>query len=67
MRDELAHQWLGFAREEIESLLGEAGLRPRQYLVRQRRQQGKRSRGERWPDVFIAVADKPAAAAPRTR
>ncbi len=33
MRDELAHQWLGFDRAEIERLMTQAGLAPRAYQV----------------------------------
>jgi len=36
MREELAHHWLGFAREDIERLLSEADLQPRRYLTRRR-------------------------------
>ncbi len=36
MREELAHHWLGFAREDIERLLRAADLQPRRYLTRRR-------------------------------
>mgnify|MGYP000169802939 CR=1 FL=1 len=61
MREELAHQRLGFARDEIEQLFRTVGLRPRRHLVRSRDAgAGKRrgGRGPRWPDVFLAEAVK---------
>lgn len=67
LREELAHQRLGFAREEIEELLRQAGLRPRRYVVKSRRpRESGRGPGTaaagggkwRWPDVFLAVAEK---------
>jgi ubiquinone/menaquinone biosynthesis C-methylase UbiE len=61
MREELAHQWLGFEREEIEQLFRGAGLRLQRYLVRSRLAADKPRRGERgprWPDVFLAEAIK---------
>ncbi len=69
MREELAHQRLGFAREEIEEMLSAAGLRLRRYLVRgvlSNRELPEhpaiRRQGENWawPDVFLAEAVKPA-------
>jgi ArsR family transcriptional regulator len=67
MRDELAHHQLGFAREEIEELFGAAGLELRHYAVHPGRQSARRrtpeagGAGSRWPDVFLAVAEKPTA------
>jgi ubiquinone/menaquinone biosynthesis C-methylase UbiE len=61
MREELAHQWLGFEREEVEQLLHGAGLRLHRYLVRSRLAADRPRRGERgprWPDVFLAEAVK---------
>ena len=67
MRDELAHQWLGFEREEIERLCRGSGLEPQRYVVRRRTadQTGKArrpgGRGDHpwtWPDVFLSVAVK---------
>lgn len=64
MRDELAHRWLGFAREEIEGQLRDAGLVPDGWLVRSHRPGGAASRvpagrrKPRWPDVFLATATK---------
>jgi ArsR family transcriptional regulator len=66
LREELAHQRLGFAQEEIEGLFTGAGLRPVRYLQRGRIQSADRrrslSRKDRWqwPSVFLAVAEKPA-------
>jgi ubiquinone/menaquinone biosynthesis C-methylase UbiE len=67
MREELAHQWLGFDRDEIEQHFRDAGLELRRHLVRQRRP-GDEARGEgagrgrgrttRWPDVFLATGVK---------
>jgi ubiquinone/menaquinone biosynthesis C-methylase UbiE/DNA-binding transcriptional ArsR family regulator len=69
VRQKLAHQWLGFAREEIEDLFRGAGLRPHGYLVsRQSHARGERPEGGRgrqavgWPDLFLASAIKDAAA-----
>ncbi|MFO7654666.1 MAG: metalloregulator ArsR/SmtB family transcription factor [Candidatus Krumholzibacteriia bacterium] len=67
LRDELAHQRLGFAREEMEALLRGAGLVPRSWMVRSpaasagRPPAGRSGRRWRFPDVFLAVAEKPAA------
>lgn len=64
MRDELAHRWLGFSREEIEEHLRGAGLRPVGWLTRSRRAEGAPARPPggrrrpRWPDVFLATATK---------
>ncbi len=64
MRKELAHQWLGFERGEIEQLFRRVGLSPRRHLVRRRLEAaGPAARGRdrhAWPDVFLAVAGKPA-------
>ena len=70
LRDELAHRWPGFAREEIEELFADAGLLPQRYLVRRRTEDetapagptaGESTERLNWPDVFLAVAEKPAA------
>jgi ubiquinone/menaquinone biosynthesis C-methylase UbiE len=75
MRDELAHQWLGFEQEEIETFFRRSNLRLGRYLVRRRAppkgpaggstgaaKAGARSqRRWTWPDVFLAVAVKDAA------
>jgi ArsR family transcriptional regulator len=64
MRDELAHRWLGFARDEIEGMLRRAGVEPRAYLERSRRPERagpKRAPGGRrphWPQVFLATGRK---------
>ncbi len=66
MREELAHQWLGFAREELERLLRQAGLAPLAYATRAAALPagGRRRRdGGGWPDLFLAVAARPDAAA----
>jgi ArsR family transcriptional regulator len=72
MREELAHQWLGFSREEMLALFDRHGLVPRRYLVRRPSQidlarvslpPGLQDRGAVWPDVFLAVGEKPPAAA----
>ena len=67
LRDELAHQWLGFTREDMTQMFAESGLQLAHYLQRRRapdaadrdRQPARRERW-RWPDVFLAVAEKPA-------
>ena len=67
LREELAHQWLGFARQEVTNLFAEAGLRAVHYLQRRRTADAASRRAARerervsWPDVFLAVAQKPAA------
>jgi DNA-binding transcriptional ArsR family regulator/16S rRNA G527 N7-methylase RsmG len=67
MRDELAHQWLGFDREEMERLALQAGLEPCRYLVRRPTAEpiatasgSTPPRGRRlvWPDVFLLVTTK---------
>ena len=66
LREELAHQWLGFTREDITQMFDDAELRMAHYLQRRRvpeaaardRQPAGRERW-RWPDVFLAVAEKP--------
>ncbi|MBU8871085.1 MAG: metalloregulator ArsR/SmtB family transcription factor [Gemmatimonadales bacterium] len=63
MREELAHQQLGFSREEIEGFFKEAGLRLVRYLVRGRqpggegitRNAGPGGKGLVWPEVFLAT------------
>lgn len=65
MREELAHQWLGFDRAEIEAYLLEADLEPVGYLVRGRSPApGAGTAGDhdgglvQWPDVFLSTARK---------
>ncbi len=64
MRDELAHRWLGFAREEIEEHLRRADLTPDGWMIRSHRPAGPAARAPagrrkpRWPDVFLATAHK---------
>ena len=66
MREELAHQWLGFSREEIEGFFTGAGLRLDRYLVRGRlpngegvvRQSGPGGKNLNWPDVFLATGTR---------
>ena len=64
MRDELAHRWLGFARDEIEGMLREAGVAPGAYLERSRRPERAGPGGPpggrrpRWPQVFLATGHK---------
>ena len=67
MRDELAHRWLGFARDEIEEMFRGAALVCESYLARPRlgRIEGQTAGAEtaatRWPEVFLAVGAKTAA------
>lgn len=66
MREELAHRWLGFTREQVTGFLAAAGLVPGRWLVRSR-QPGPAGRerppaggrAPRWPDVFLVTATKP--------
>ncbi|MEZ4386593.1 MAG: metalloregulator ArsR/SmtB family transcription factor [Candidatus Krumholzibacteriia bacterium] len=66
MRDELAHRWLGFDREDLEGWLQAAQLVPQRWL-RRRRTVGDDTtgiatsgrEGFNWPDVVLAVAEKP--------
>jgi ArsR family transcriptional regulator len=65
MREDLAHQWLGFDREQIAAWLEEAGLAPRRWLVRRRTQRDEDGIGPEagregftWPDVLLAVATR---------
>ena len=66
LREELAHRWLGFTREDMEDYLVGAGLRPVRYVVKSRRPRETARGGSRpadgkdwhWPDVFLAVAEK---------
>lgn len=65
MREERGHQWLGFARDELERLLRQAGLAPLAYATRAAAPPagGRRRRdGGGWPDLFLAVAARPDAA-----
>ncbi len=64
MREKLAHQWLGFTREEIEVFFQRFGLNPWHYLVRGAADDPTvrtqlpadfRGRDIAWPDVFLAV------------
>jgi len=67
LREELAHQWLGFSREEMGDLFKRFGLRTDHYLERELSQLtmaretlplALRGRDEDWPDVFLAVGVK---------
>jgi ArsR family transcriptional regulator len=67
MRDELAHQWLGFDQRDVERLCRQAGLRPRRYLVRRgsraaatwaHRPATRKGEPWAWPDVFLSLAIK---------
>ena len=67
MRDELAHRWLGFAREDIEDMLRGAGVGPRSWVERSRLAEGTGAgrppaggRRPRWPRVFLATGTKDA-------
>ncbi len=70
MRDALGHLWLGFTREEIDRLLADAGLDGRRYLRRELGEieraramlpPGLKSGDIHWPDLFLAVGEKPIA------
>ena len=67
LREELAHQWLGFSRDEMEDFLARTGLRTVRYLERGLSQlavaretlpPGLRGRDTDWPDVFLCVGVK---------
>lgn len=66
MRDELAHRWLGFRREDLTGWLQDCGLVLERWLQRRRTAHedsdltaaGGRD-GFSWPDVVLAVALKP--------
>ncbi len=67
LREELAHQWLGFSREETNDMFRRLGLRVDRHLVRGLSQlsaardslpPGLRGRDEDWPDVFLTVGVK---------
>ena len=67
LREELAHQWLGFSRDEMNDFFARFGLRTDRYLVRGLSQldaardtlpPALRGRDEDWPDVFLAVGIK---------
>ncbi len=71
MREELAHQWLGFDRDQLAGWLAAAGLAPRRWLVRRRTRTdpdlapaASGREGFTWPDVMLVVAERPAAPAP---
>lgn len=61
MRDELAHRWLGFERDQMEGFFRSAGLAMDRYLVRGRAQpetgngRAPGARAVEWPDVFLAA------------
>lgn len=66
MREELAHRWLGFDRDQLELWLGEAGLRPTRWIQRRRTADAEDGlpptvlrKGFTWPDVVLAVAQRP--------
>ncbi len=56
MREELAHQWLGFSQPEMEQFFTDAGLEPASWLSRGPLT-GTGS-GARWPDIFLTIARK---------
>lgn len=67
LREELAHQWLGFSRGEMDGFFTRFGLRTDRYLVRTLSQLAAaretlppalRGRDEDWPDVFLMVGVK---------
>jgi ArsR family transcriptional regulator len=65
MRDELAHRWLGFERDELAAWFAAAGLTPRRWLRRRRTDMddtilptAASREGYTWPDVLLAVADR---------
>jgi len=66
MRDELAHHWLGFERGQLEAWFTAAGLQLVRWVQRRRtapvgeEQPAAAGRGGfTWPDVLLAVADRP--------
>ncbi len=81
LREELAHQWLGFSQSEIERRFAEAGLTPVSFALHPGRgpawlqaprpaaaeDAARRSgRAAAWPALFVAIAERPARA-PGTR
>ena len=65
MREELAHQWLGFTRQELETWSAEAGLQARAFQAyaggRAPGGVGRRAGGRgagAWPDLILFVAEK---------
>lgn len=65
MRAELAHQWLGFTRMEVEEFCVTAGLRPAHWLQRGPHAPAEATGGigfaaEDWPDVFLMTGVKDA-------
>ena len=66
MREELAHQWLGFTEEEVEGFFTAAGMVLNRYLVRGRQSGGEgivRNTGPDgkpldWPEVFLATGTR---------
>ncbi len=65
MRAELAHQWLGFARQEMEQFFRDAGLRPVRRLQRGPRPADGSGHGggfdaDHWPDIFLMTGVKDA-------
>ncbi len=67
MRDDLAHRWLGFAREQLAAWAGAARLVPEQWLQRRRLAATTPDavdpvtgrEGFTWPDVLMMVARRP--------
>jgi len=65
MRDELAHRWLGFDRDDIEDMLRRAGVAPGGWVERsplaESAMAGRPPAGGRrpnWPRVFLATGVK---------
>jgi len=66
LREELAHRWLGFDREQLAGWLEAAGLRPRRWLIRRRTAPleddptavAPGREGFTWPDAMLVVADR---------
>jgi ArsR family transcriptional regulator len=62
MRDELAHRWLGFSRDQLQDFFCQARLQLSGFLVRGRRvdQEGPATKDPTgkaiaWPEVFLAT------------
>jgi ubiquinone/menaquinone biosynthesis C-methylase UbiE/predicted transcriptional regulator len=65
MREELAHRWLGFDRDQLAAWFEAEGLRPRRWLRRRRtatdEDDGPAPTGREgfaWPDVIMVVGEK---------
>lgn len=65
MRDELAHQWLGFSEADMVAHMAGAGLRMNTYLVRSRQVAAAHANGQngkngklKWPDVVLAIGTR---------